>query len=132
MHTLLYCAALALNVGVGRLPGASVATNPPWPSHSPRRRAGYSICYCDSTKRSTHGAARSFARRDSSPRCSTGPSQDVGTDAKAAAPVESLYPAWPVWERPPADYETIVSTFIEVTTAVPLQASSEKGDGWQT
>jgi hypothetical protein len=45
--------------------------------------------------------------------------------------VASLYGAWPVWKRPPVEYDVIVSTFVEVSTSVPLRASSEKGDGWR-
>ena len=105
---LVYCAALALNFGAGRPPGAaSHTTNLLRPAHR-------------------------VSRCDSSPRCSAATSQDDGKLVTAAAPVESLYPAWPVWERPPADYNEIVSTFVEIATAVPLKASSEKGDGWQT
>eukprot|EP00967_Tisochrysis_lutea_P132762 scaffold232220_cov36-Tisochrysis_lutea.AAC.2 len=54
----------------------------------------------------------------------------------AAQPAALEHPAsrfadWPVWDRPPAEYELIVSTFVEVATAVPLDAAAEEGDGWR-
>ena len=47
----------------------------------------------------------------------------TGTDGK--------FPPWPEWERPPAEYEELVATFVEGATTVPLGASAGQGVGWE-
>ena len=56
----------------------------------------------------------------------------VAAAAQGAAVAETLYPAWPECASSKrSKLEDVLDAFVDTTTAVPLRASSERGDGWR-
>mmetsp|Transcript_46326 Transcript_46326/g.144904 ORF Transcript_46326/g.144904 Transcript_46326/m.144904 type:complete len:180 (-) Transcript_46326:535-1074(-) len=51
--------------------------------------------------------------------------------ARLSTGTDGEFPLWPEWERPPAEYEELVATFVEGVTTVPLGASAGQGVGWE-
>ena len=67
------------------------------------------------------------APRSACLRCSV--AAPPATTAEAAPP--SLYPAWPLALSEKPELQDVIDAFEETSTAVPLRAAFEEGDGWR-